>query len=185
MPKLKDALNNLTADQLVSPELVQETLPALEAVGLNDEATLARDSLDKLLYQDVLQAWYNPVGRDIQGAANDMEALGTSKDIPEAFSTFADTHVTRQRQLLSYKLMKAYLDKDWNAAVAAGASFKQQYPTYYTVYWFLGRSLAELGKKDDAIKALTIYCQYSKDELWYPDAPALLAKLSGTTTTSN
>jgi hypothetical protein len=185
LPKLKDTLNNLSADQLVSPELVQSTLPALEAVDLKDEAALARDTLNKQLYQDVLSAWFSPCGRAMQGVSNDMEALSTTKDIPEDFSTFANSHVARQRQLLAYNLLKAYLDKNWNSAAIAGASFTQKYPTYYTMYWFLGRSLAELGKKDDAIKALTVYCQYSKDELWYPDAKALLAKLTVTTTGSN
>jgi hypothetical protein len=185
LARLKDMLNNLTADQLVSPELVSITLPALEAVGLSDEAALARDTLNKQLYQEVLSAWFSPNGRAILNVANDMETLGTTKDIPDAFTNFAYAHVTGQRQLLSYKILKAYLEKDWNSAAIAGGSFTQQFPTYYSMYWFIGRSLAELGKKDDAIKALTVYCQYSKDELWYPDAKALLAKLSGTVTTSN
>ena len=58
LAKLKAALDELSADELVSPELLPETLPSLEAAGLQDEAKLLfRDSLSRKLYRDVLACW--------------------------------------------------------------------------------------------------------------------------------
>jgi transglutaminase-like putative cysteine protease len=182
---LKRVLDNLSADQLVSPQLVQETLPALTAAGLDDEASLARDTLQKGLYQDILAAWLKPGGQNFEQVADDLQALGSTKDVPPDFTAFVAAHPGRQRQFLAYKLTKAYVDQDWSAAETAGVLFTGQYPTYYTMYWFLGKSLAQQGKKPEAIKALTTYCQYSKDERWYPEAQALLAQLSRPGTTSN
>jgi hypothetical protein len=177
-PKLKATLNGLSADQLMSPGLILETLPALEAAGMKDEAMLARDTLNKKLYQDVLTGWFSPDGGNLQSVAADIQGLGSTKDIPNDFSAFAESHVARPQAVLDYKLFKAYYEKDWNTSSAVGTTYTQNYPTFYTQYWFLGRSLAELGKKEEAIKALTVYCQYSHDEVWYPEAKSLLDSLS-------
>ena len=87
-------------------------------------------------------------------------------------------HIARQEPSLSYQLFKSYVRKDWATAATIGSKYTTTYPDEYTAYWLFGRSLAELGKKDDAIKALSVYCEYSKDESWYPEAKALLEKLS-------
>jgi tetratricopeptide (TPR) repeat protein len=177
--RLTTTLNALSADQLMAPLVLPYSLPALEAAGMKDEAALARDTLTRKLHQDVLGIWFSLDGEAIEDLGETMNALGSTQDVPSEFSSFADSHIVRQRNLLSYQLFKAYLEKDWTATAAVGTKYTQAYPDEYTAYWFLGRSLAELGKKDDAVKALTVYCQYSKDELWYPEAKALLAKLAG------
>jgi hypothetical protein len=179
LPKLKSALNGLSADQMVSPMLLSDTVPGLEAVGMQDEAALARDTLTKQLHQDVLSVWFTRDGTGLHTIEDELMALGSTQDLPKEFTTFVQANIARQQGVAHYQLVDAYLDKDWNAASTLGAAYTQTYPDYYTDYWFLGRSLAEMGKKDDAIKALTVYCQYSLDEIWYPDAKDLLDKLTG------
>jgi TolA-binding protein len=179
LARLKSALNALSADQMMSPIVLEDTLPALEAAGMKDEAALARDTLTKKLHQDVETVWFNLNGNDLRTVRSDLMALGSTQDVPEAFTNFVKSHIARQEPLLNYQLSKAYLDGDWNSAAALGATYTQNYPDEYTAYWFFGRSLAELGRKDEAIKALAVYCQYSRDEIWYPDAKQLLAKLNG------
>ena len=178
--RLKSLLNALSADQLTSPALLSVAVPALEAVGMTDEASLARDTLTQSLHHDVLRVWFNVDGSDLQTVGQTMTGLGSTQDVPPEFSNFVQSHIARQRDSLNYQLFKAYLDKDWQTTANVGARYTHDYSDEYTAYWFLGRSLSELGKKDDAVKALTVYCRYSKDELWYPDAKALLAKLGGT-----
>ena len=177
--RLKSLLNALSADQLTSPALLSVTVPALEAVGMKDEAALARDSLAQTLHHDVLRVWFSGDGIELQGVGQKMNGLGSTQEVPVEFSSFVQSHIARQQDSLNYQLYKAYLEKDWPTTAAVGAKCTQAYADEYTAYWFLGRSLSELGKKDDAVKALTVYCRYSKDELWYPDAKALLAKLGG------
>jgi hypothetical protein len=180
LPGLKTALNALSADQMMSPMVLYDVLPALDAVGMKDEATLARDTLSKKLHDDTLSVWFKPEGSKLQPVNEDMAGLGTATDMPKAFNDFIASHVARKRWVLRYQLFAAYLNDDWNAVSTLGTACTQAYPDDYTSYWFLGRSLAELGKRDEAIKALTVYCQYSKDEVWYPDAQQLLAKLAST-----
>ena len=108
-----------------------------------------------------------------------MNGLGSTRDVPVEFSSYVQSHIARQQDSLIYQLYKAYLDHDWPTTAAVGTKYTQAYADEYMAYWFLGRSLSELGKKDDAVKALNVYCRYSKDELWHPDAKALLTKLGG------
>jgi hypothetical protein len=177
LSRLKSTLNGFSADELVSPEMVSETLPALEAAGLQDEATLARDYLSRKLYRDVLSCWFKPTDRNLQSVTRDIEGLQITKDIPDAFVSFADDHVQRKRAVLAFRVTRNYADQKWDAVAQASQDLLQAYPTYYSYYWTLGRSLAELGRKDEAVKALNIYCRYSLDEAEYPKAKDLLAKL--------
>lgn len=177
--KLKEALNALSADQMMSPMILNAALPALEASGMKDEADLARDTLNKKLHQDVLGVWFKQDGNELHTIAGDLESLDSTQAIPDEFVNFVESHIARQEQVLHFRLFKAYQDKDWVSASTLGATYTQAYPDEYWAYWLLGRSLAELGKKDEATKALTVYCQYSRDEIWYPDAKELLAKLAG------
>jgi hypothetical protein len=175
--RMKDFLNTLSADDLLSPYVVRLTAPALEACGMDDEAALAHGALEKQLYQDVLDAWFQPNDRSLSAVEGDMEALHSAADIPAAFSSFVDQRPEQQRHTLAYRLVRAYYQNDSKTAAQAGASFIQAFPTYYTMYWFYGSSLAQLGQNDAAIKTLSTYCHYSKDEPWYPSATTLLAKL--------
>ena len=176
-PELKDTLNALSADQIMSPGVLNTALPALEAVQMKDEADLARDTLARQLHQDVLAVWFNLDATGLNSVRDDLDGLGAVQDIPEEFNHFIESHIARQEHVLGYQLTTAYLRKDWTAASAFGATYTRLYPEYYSSYWLLGRSLAELGKKDEAIRALTVYCQYSHDEVSYPDARDLLKKL--------
>ena len=178
LSRLKTALNALSADELVSPELVSDTLPALEAAGMQDEAALARDYLSRKLYRDVLACWSDPTDRNMNSVTSDVEGLQTAKDIPDAFTSFVQDHMQRKRALLSFQITKGCADQKWDAVAQASQNLLQAYPTYYSYYWPLGRSLAELGRKDEAVKALDIYCKYSLDEAEYPKARDLLAKLA-------
>ena len=175
---LKSMLAGLSPDEITSPALIHLTLPALEAIGDKERADLVHKALDNQLYQHVLGCWFRPTGPRLEAVTQDMLALETTKDIPEAFTNFVNAHITRQRELLRYKMIKAYLDKDWNGTALAGQDITRLYPTNYTNYWFLGRSLSELGKKDDAIRALSCYCKYCHDEPWYKQGQALLAELT-------
>ncbi len=177
--KLKTTLSALPADQMMSSMLAEEILPALQAAGMKDEAALTHDALAHSLYLDVLKTWFAPEGDNLDSVETDLYGLNTTQDIPASFSSFIETRVLRPRPRLRYQLSKAYVEKDWAAAVSAGNAYIQAYPAYYPAYWFLGRSLAELGKKEEAVKALTVYCRYSRDEVSYPEAKALLAKLTG------
>lgn len=108
----------------------------------------------------------------------DLQGLKSTQGVPAAFSDFVNSKVVRQQALLGYNLYKAYLEQDWITVVKVGDQYTQAYPNFYTQYWYYGRGLAELGKNDEAIKALTVYCQYSLDEISYPEAKALLDKLT-------
>jgi len=150
----------------------------LEAAGMQDEATLARDYLGKKLYRDVLSCWFKPTDRNLQSVTSDVEGLQTAKDVPDAFSSFAQDHVQRKRAALAYRIVKASTEQKWDAVAEACQDMVQTFPTYYSYYWPLGQSLAELGRKDEAVKALDVYCRYSLDEAEYPKAKTLLAKLT-------
>jgi len=185
LARLKATLNDLSADQMISPVVLYAVLPALDAVGMTDEGALVREILAKKMYQDVLNVWFTRDGNQMPAIEEDLISLNSTQNVPGAFTSFMESRPGRRQSALRYQVLEGYLDKDWQAVAASGTTYTQSYPTDYIAFWFLGRSLAELGKKDDAIKALTVYCQYSKDEIWYPDAKELLARLSMTTTVRN
>ena len=178
--KLESALNQLSSEQMMTPQVLLEAVPALELAGMKDEAQLARDTLTRQLRDEVLGVWFTADGNRLRSVAEMMNAIGSSQDIPAEFTTFVQGSIARKQSVIDYQLNKAYVDKDWATAETLGAQYVQAYPDEYSAFWPYGRALAELGKKDEAVKALTEYCQYSKDEVWYPQAKALLAKLGGT-----
>lgn len=174
---LKNLLGTLSADVMMQPYMLHCTLPALESVGMKDEAELARETLNQRMYQDILECWFNPAENTLQSVTTDIVALDSIKDVPDSFSSFLQSRVARQRILRDYQLEVAFIAKDWSKVAVIAQEQVNDYPTFYTYYWMLGRSKAELGKKEEAIQALTVYSRYAKDEESYPEAKELLAKL--------
>ena len=80
--RLKTALELLSSEQLMSPQVLRDTLPAFEAVGMKDEAALARDTLTKSMYQDVLTVWFDLDGDKLRSVAGTMASLGSTQGVP-------------------------------------------------------------------------------------------------------
>ena len=179
--KIKAALAPLSPEDMESPLLVRNTFQALQVIGDSDRIIPVRRALEDQLYQRVLACWLQPSSQQLNLISLDMAALGTSNDIPEAFSKFIDAHVSRRLRVLEYQMVRASVEGDWNTAITIAGQLTQNYPLEYggaRPYWYLGKGSAELGKTGDAIKALTIFCQYGKAEPQFHEAQVLLAKLS-------
>ena len=127
--RLKSLLNALSADQLTSPALLNVTVPALEAVGMKDEAALARDSLAQTLRHEVLKVWFSGDGLQLQSVGHTLDGLGSTQDVPAEFSSFVQGHIARQRDSLNYQLYKAYLDKDWQTTATVTPNTPRSTPT--------------------------------------------------------
>ena len=175
--KLKELLDTLPADQIMSPYLLPRSLPALRLTGETDEATLAQNALMKKLYTNVLEVWFRPDLEKLQPIVLDLQGLDSTVGIPPAFTDFIEARNSRPDMALHFEIDKTYQEKNWKKVAVLGPSFIKIFPTFYTEYWYLGRSLAELGRNAEAIDRLSVYCQYAHDEIYYPEAVALLAKL--------
>ena len=61
----------------------------------------------------------------------------------------------------------------------------RQFPTFYSNFFYQGAALYHLGKKQEALKPLDVYVQYSKDESNYPIAVIWLNEIKTQKTSSD
>jgi transglutaminase-like putative cysteine protease len=77
------------------------------------------------------------------------------------------------------RLYDAELRQDWAAAYAAAARAIELGDIDHDNQWHLGRAAFELGKQEEARRALTLFRERSKGHPRQPDAAELLARLAG------
>ncbi|HWA28313.1 MAG TPA: DUF3857 domain-containing protein [Lacunisphaera sp.] len=177
LPALARVVDGLSADLLLSPTFVQDTLPALTLLGRNEEAQLARTVARSELRKLVAQSWLDANGRSIPRIGALSALLHEPELVPQAWADELGRSLTDPFARLQVRLIAAAARDDWRTMAAASAGLNREYPTHYHFYWWRGLAEARLGNKAEARQALEVYTQYSKDEREYPAALALLKEL--------
>jgi hypothetical protein len=107
--------------------------------------------------------------------------LGDIRTLPNGWFEEFSQRCRRARQLIMSEAHLAEQLEDWSRLGKLSEQGITEYPTYYDFYRFHGLAMAEQGKTERAIRSLQTYCRFSKNELEYPAALALLEKLEADT----
>jgi hypothetical protein len=174
---LKQTVDGLSSAQLLAPALIENVIPALDLLGRKSEAALARGTAQKELKNAILESWAEANPFDVNKALTLAEVLGSPSPFPAGWVESVCARVTSPRLQGRVRLTDAWLRQDWKAVAKEAAAVVREYPSVYHYYWYQGSALARLGDKPAAIAALTLYTRYSKEELEYPAALALLKEL--------
>ena len=173
---LREILAGLAENELADPSLLTLIHHARTVLGEEPGSTLEenlRKNRDSYLVHAAATGEPSAVYRVISAT----KALGDVRHLPEGWYEQFTTHCRRHRQLVMTGAYLAELEEDWPKLEQLGAEGIEHFPTYYDFYRFHGMALAERGENAGAIKALETYCKYSRNELQYPEAQALLDRL--------
>ncbi|HEY1053062.1 MAG TPA: hypothetical protein VGE39_25000, partial [Prosthecobacter sp.] len=66
---------------------------------------------------------------------------------------------------LFFESMNGLLARDWQKTVTAASEATRLYPTFYDFYNHLGIASAELGRKDEAVKAFTTFLKFDHNTI--------------------
>ncbi len=176
-PKLQSVVDGLSDEEKegVPGYFIYE---AENKLARSEKAMAARASAEKDLHHLIMEAWLTNGTGFVREASNVVEGLNAVETIPSEFDAFLAKNMPGFSATHQFELVKAFVNKDWKKVTELGDLQIQQDPKVYHFYWFRGRAEYELGEKDKAASDLTIFCKYSHDELPYPTAKELLAKLA-------
>ena len=174
---LKRVLEALSPEQLLAPRDFRQMLVALETAGMKEEEELVRDAADKELYRLVLRSWSDPDRSDAMEAialANSMNAAGK---IPPKWLADLPKWVGDEELRGRIEMGTCELNRDWAGVVAAADKLLARNPNVYQDYWTKGNALFQLGRRDEAAKALKTFVQYCNDCEEQPRAMGILKQL--------
>ena len=175
--KLKSALGLLSASQLLTPDFLDTTWPALEMAGMNDEAELAAEAASELIPRMIPAAARSLNLGLVSDVYQTAARLGKPEIVPDGWFEYLDSQILAERDRYNLRIMAAEHRGDWEAIAKWSTKAVESFPTYYNYYRPQGIALHQLGKKAEAITALETYTKYSKDEVEWKDAVDLLEKL--------
>ena len=174
---LKQLVDAMPPEQLLGSAWLHRSLPALELLGLKDQAQLAREAARRELHQAVLFSWADPDEHMVMAAYALAETLNEPGLLPPAWVAFIRDYAPGPYSRLCVLWVDAMQRKDFTAAIHAAEELVKLYPTYYNTYWCQAQALWSAGRKADAAGPLTTYVRYSKNEVDYPEAVARLKEL--------
>ena len=106
------------------------------------------------------------------------DALQTKDTLPDAWLAGLGSSLPDETVRHRVAIVDAKIRQDWPRLLQLAESTLALQPTNYRYYWYKGLALARLGRKSEAKEALAIYTKYSRDEIEYPEAQALLDELA-------
>lgn len=161
----KRMLEMIDPGQLLGRGMIQDALHAYRLLGMTDEAELAADQMRQFIGEELLQAWMIPHGDNATPVVHMALQLGEPDLIPRAFSQHMSTVLKDPHERLFFESMNGLLTRDWEKTAAAAAEATRLYPTFYDFYNHLGIASAELGRKDEAVKAFTTFLKFDHNTI--------------------
>ncbi len=177
LPALKRLVDAIPPEQLLDPARLPVMLPALDLLGLKDEAKLAREAARRQLRQMILFTWAVPEDNVLREIFPLAHALNEPDLLPPLWVQFIRTNARSPFGQLHILWLDAMQHRDWAAAVAHTDELLKAYPTSYGIYWLKAQALWGAGRKAEAAEPLATYARFSKDEVDYPEAVTGLREL--------
>jgi tetratricopeptide (TPR) repeat protein len=177
--ELRRELEAVPTDYLVDPYLIPLVLPSLREVGLDDEAELVAEAGLDLARRDMLRSWSTLDVWAIRSTLRLCEALAEEGCLTPGWIDFMSDTLGNRGLALEMKLTAAELRQDWRAARDVASELISQRPSFYDLYWRLGRAEAHLEDVRPAADALATFLRHCHDSVYFRQAEGLLATLSG------
>jgi len=153
-------------------------IESLKLLGRDTELEIVKRMAAKKVYDNVLSAWAAPDFPTMENALFFARLLDQPELIPDGWFASLRPEIKRNWMgaLLDYQ--HARLHRQWKKVIEATDRVLAWEPHFYHLYWERGVAFRELGKLKKSQEALAVYTQFSKDEIEYPRALALMKKNS-------
>ena len=177
---LQQMIEGMNPQELLSPRFLVDSVRAFETAGMSTEARLARDAARRELKRTVVASWALSSDLGVTNALDLAEMLNDADALPRGWIIEMSKEIGDPA--LRHRLLRtdAWLAKRWEEVVNQSDELIRLHPDYYGFYWYKGAALCRLGRETEAIAPLSKYVEYSKDELSYPEAVALLKRIKET-----
>ena len=176
--KLKEALLEISDDQLLSVDLIDISWPALIMSGFTDKVNKANKIAKEFTAQSTAKAARYLDFQSIRFIYDSAKRLNDKSVISEGWFNYLDSQIISERDRYSLQIINAEYEDNWEELAKWSGKAVTEYPTYYNYYRPRGYALAKLGRTQEAIAALNIYIKFSKDEVHWKDAVILLESLN-------
>ena len=177
LPLLRQAVDSIPPDELLSGRLLRISLNAFELLGMTEELQLAKDAAKKAIYREVLDAWTTLDANGLYRAYKLADEIHEKSAVPPECFTYLCSVVFHRLDKAFMRTYEATAREDWPHVLSISNEAIALFPTYYHFYWMKGAALYHMGKQKEAIEPLQVYARYSQDEAEYPQAANWLKEI--------
>ncbi|MFN7973700.1 MAG: hypothetical protein U0166_15345 [Acidobacteriota bacterium] len=172
--RLRKEIESLDSDALLEAWGIPLRIRALDALGMDREASTLRKEAEEQFYRAILASW---AGGSVSSARRAMRLLTVlpEKKLPEGWLAACLSHIDNERNKTETALHGAWVVKDWPKVVELATKMLEVAPREHGWTFYLGKALWELGRKEEAVPHLERFVKRAKDDEFYPEAVAMLA----------
>ncbi len=163
----KDLLGLERLLKLTPPASLRDPQTALLAwqastlLGRTEDAARIATQLREHIYRSVLQGWVQPEKIEALVGVHLAARLKEPALIPDRFVPEVVAQAKSPRQRLILLCLQSLLEEKWEDGARYAAQGRRLYPTNYDFHGHEGVSLGHLGRKEEAMKALQTYLEYT------------------------
>jgi tetratricopeptide (TPR) repeat protein/transglutaminase-like putative cysteine protease len=174
---LRHLVDSTDSSVLLDLDLLEETIPAFDLLGMKAEAETVRGIGRRNLKVFMINSWVSLNESAIHYALRLAEILGDPENLPAAWVRSVSSRTWNPVLKHEVLMEDAWLHKDWAKVGEHSAELIKLRPTYYHYYWYRGMALHQLGKDKDSVGPLSVYVRIANNEMDHPAAVALLQKI--------
>ncbi|MEZ0276419.1 MAG: tol-pal system YbgF family protein, partial [Roseimicrobium sp.] len=175
---LKRLVEMTSFDELLSPQYAGLITRIYLLLDMKDEAELATEQARGTIYESLMRGWVDPDRHTSFMCVHAAEAIGEPSLVPLSMAQELIPETRHKREKLFLGMLEARLRKDWEACARHATEGVKLYPTFYDFHLTQGLALGNLGRGDEAVKALQIYLDHVHDDPDCVPARQMLERLS-------
>ncbi|RBP39849.1 uncharacterized protein DUF3857 [Roseimicrobium gellanilyticum] len=175
---LKRLVEMTSVDELMSPLYAGLMTRIYLLLDMKDEAELATEQARGTIYESMTRGWVDPDRRTAFMGLHAAEAIGEPDLVPAVMAQELIPETKHEREKLFLSLLEARLRKDWEACAKHAAEGARLYPTFYDFYLMGGLALGNLGRGEEAVKALQTFLDHVHDDPDCVQARQMLERFS-------
>ena len=159
-------------------EAVRFNIPALDALGMTDQAALARKAAKNQFYRSILKSWSTSDCSQVRYIATLADVIGNTP-LPEQWLEAIGRSENLEDKLW-VGIQQARAREDWATAATLSAQAETLPSNENDYIWYEAEALYKAGKKDEAAKSLENYIRRAIPDYHYIEASQLLQQLRPT-----
>ena len=154
---LKQTLDELDSDTLLTPEYIDVLLPALYKTQQKNKLNKAIEIAEKKVEKDFSKTLRSLDFQSIRFIFKFQQLTKINKEITKKWFQQIDSQIKSERDSYSLKILEAEYHNNWEEVAKWAGKAVEEYPTYYNYHRPLGIALRNSVKKRIQLKP----CKYT------------------------
>jgi hypothetical protein len=176
-----DILDNMDAEGFVDMPAFGIARNLLRQEGRDSEQKLLEETARAKIAERMTILWFSPANMDLARQTLGLACAAEAGDlVPDAWFERALAVAAEEYEKIELRVFRARLRGDWSGLWKASGEAIKHLPDVYEPYYLRALAAHHMGRSDvkSIVSDLGVYLKYARSDFHYPEAVALLGKLT-------